>query len=60
MKVLGDARISEINNAICGIFLQYDLSEQEVIEIIQDAAIEYILSLKKRLKLVEPKSEENK
>jgi len=52
--------MEKVKNAIYDVFVQYDLSEQEVIKIIQEAAAEYILSLKKRLKGVEQKTTDNK
>jgi len=48
-------RIDEIYNAICDIFNQYNVTEQEVNYIIKQSGIEYILSLKKRLKWSETK-----
>lgn len=58
MKLLSDARIDEIFNSIYDVFRRHNFSEQEVNKIIKEAGIEYILSLKKRLKPIETKSDD--
>jgi len=60
MNRLGEDRIDEIYNAICDVFLQYNVTEHEVNKIINEAGKEYILSLKKRFKGLETNSDDKK
>lgn len=48
----GKGRIYQIFYEICDIFLRYEVTEKEVNEIVKVAGNEYILSLKKRLKII--------
>jgi len=55
MKRSSVTRIEEIHNAIFDVFRQYNVTEQELTKLNKEVAIQYILSLKKRSKIVKIK-----
>lgn len=58
MKRRSFTRIDEIYTAICDVFRQYNVTEQELKDINKELGIQYILSLKKRMKIIKPENKE--
>lgn len=55
MKRRNFTRIDEIYNAIYDVFRQYNVTEQELKKLNKEVAIQYVLSLKKRMIIIKTK-----